>query len=200
MFPIVLAWRICMKRRWKVGLALAVVGLAGFLVWAFLSDPNRGVAIRFLSYETNGFKDVAVFGGPHSNWITAHFCLTNGSRRTLVYESYDAGPVSWVATKTNGGWSDESIMIGVRMDGPLKTLLECAQSARFSVPVMDAGRPLRIRVMYRLRGDDDPSWWGTPFTPKRPGKTFFATLRSRVTRWFGREQDIDSVSITIQER
>jgi hypothetical protein len=30
-----------MKRRWKVGMALAVVGVAGFIVWAFLSDPNR---------------------------------------------------------------------------------------------------------------------------------------------------------------
>jgi hypothetical protein len=146
-----------MKRRWQVGIVLALVGIAAFLVWAFRSDPTRGVAIRFLGYETNEFKDVAVFGGPHSNWITAHFCLTNGSRRTLVYESYDDGPISWVATKTNGGWSDESIMIGVRMDGPLKILLERAQSTRFSVTVMDAGRPLRVRVMYRLRGDDDPS-------------------------------------------
>jgi hypothetical protein len=41
---------------------------------------------------------------------------------------------------------------------------------------------------------------GTPFTPKRPDKTFFATLRSRVTWWFGREQDIPSVSLTIQDR
>ena len=31
-----------MKWRWKVGMVLAVAGLAGFLVWAFLSDPNHG--------------------------------------------------------------------------------------------------------------------------------------------------------------
>jgi len=42
-----------MKRRWKILIALVVVGLAGFLVWAFNSPSTALLSVRFVGYVTN---------------------------------------------------------------------------------------------------------------------------------------------------
>jgi hypothetical protein len=82
-FTFGIACRIRMKRRWKVCIALVVVGLAGFLVWAFLSPATPPVTVHFLPYEL--FHTSAIKGRPpYTNGVvTAVFVVSNTTPRVL---------------------------------------------------------------------------------------------------------------------
>src|SRR5881394_1382193 len=124
-----------MERRWKVGIALAIVGLAAFLVWAFRSDPNRGVAICLLGYETNGIKHQTFLSRFPSNGVSARFCLTNGSDRGIVCDAFEGSPLFHAAMRTNGGWTGLGRALGGGLNSVQNIVLSPAKSAGFSVPV-----------------------------------------------------------------
>ena len=73
-----------MKRRWKVGMALAVVGLAGFLIWAFRSPPTPPLTIRFAGYLTNGTPSFERALPPGAGYVFAVFAVTNHSAHNVT--------------------------------------------------------------------------------------------------------------------
>jgi hypothetical protein len=196
-----------MKRRWKVGIALAVVGVAGFIVLAFLSDPHRGVAIIFLGYETNGIKHQTFLSRFASNGVSAHFCLTNGSDRAIVCDAFEGSPLFGVSIKTNGGWKSLGRNLGGGLNSFQNIVLPPTKSTCFSVPVPDLSWPMRVTVHYSTnvpplgtRGWVIASWSTFPMTPTSATNAVFATIKSRVSSWLGWDKRPPSVSITIQER
>src|SRR5436190_21827797 len=92
-----------MSRRWKFVIAMIALGLGGFLAWAFHFDPNRGVAIRFLGYETNRFGGGAPGRPIPTNGALARFCFTNGGPRAISYYALDGSPMLLAETKARGG-------------------------------------------------------------------------------------------------
>ena len=196
-----------MKRRWKVGIASAVVGVAGFIVWAFLSDPNRGVAIIFLGYETNEIKHQTFLSRFASNGVSAHFCLTNGSDRAIVCDAFEGSPLFGVSIKTNGGWKGLGRNLGGGLTSFDNIVLSPTKSTCFSVPIPDLNQPLRVTVHYSTnvpsfgtRGWVIASWSAFPTAPTPATNAVFTTIKSRVSSWLGWDKGPPSVSITIQER
>src|SRR5882672_3759982 len=135
-----------MKARWKWILAVSVIGIACFLSWAVITNPARDLAIQFLGYETNKLNDAAGLPLSNDRGITARFCLTNGSKRTIAYDAFADSPKVWVESKTNGGWTSSLGSFSGGYVGPPNTILSPAHSTRFSVPVRDLSHPLRVTV------------------------------------------------------
>ena len=182
-----------MSRRWKVIFALGVVGLGGFLVWAFLSEPHHDVALRFMGYKTNAalYKVVE---------ITARFCLTNGSQRVIYCESVGGVPSCRVESKTSEGWffergpvGDGSSVAGIILVSPGKTTC-------FTLDVLSPERPLRVTMAYST--NHFPGVFRLLFgvAPKPAAPPFLVRFKNRVSSWIRRDKEDTSVSITIQER
>ena len=207
MFSIGIAWPIGMKRRWKVGMALAVVGLTGFFVWVFQSPPSTGVAIRFLGYETNRSASPRHWIPTNSSGIEARFCLTNGSRQAIAFYTFEDIPLFVVETKTDGQWSrPPRSPMGTNNSWRIP-VLQSAQSICFTLPVPDLSQPLRLAFQYSTNGQPpvEGVWDGRVFVSKQSflglgGTTFFTRLTTRVSGWFRRTPAELSVSITIQDR
>jgi len=195
-----------MKRRWKVGIAFAVVGLAGFLVWAFLSDPNHGVAIRFMGYETNRIQSDRHWMTTNTSGIEARFCLTNGNQGAINCGAYEGIPLFEIETKTSGEWSTPPRSRVGPIDSFKNMVLPSAQSFCFTVPVPDLSQPLRLTLPYATNSAP-PGLWGTTGRdfvvvsgPRKPAaNTFLARLQRRISSWLHSNQEFPSVSITIQD-
>jgi len=163
MFPIVLAWPIRMKRRWKFGIVLAVVGLAGFLVWAFLSPATPPLTIRFLPYEP--YHTSAIKGRPpYSNGVvTAVFVVSNTTHRVLSAHAVYYYRFKGTEFK-NFAWF-EYVHTGsvVRSSGDM--FLTPGQTGTFRAGVPRAHEPIRTVV----EGRDAPA-----------NNTFLARWRDRL--------------------
>ena len=195
-----------MSRRWKFVIALVVVGLTGFLAWAFLSDPNRGVAIRFLGYETNRFGRREPVGSIPTNAL-ARFCFTNGSHRAISYYALDRSPMFLAETKARGGAWLEFPRTVVYAAYTRFVVLQPTQSTNFSVFVPDVSQPLRVTVAFSTNVNPEAFFIGREpigsalLTPAKSGtNSFFSTFQSRVLSWLRVDQGEPSASITIQEQ
>jgi hypothetical protein len=76
-----------MKRRWKVGVALAVVGIAALLACALLSPAKPPLGIGFYGYVTNDASRPIAELPPPDGTIFAVFVVTNQTRHTLRAEA-----------------------------------------------------------------------------------------------------------------
>jgi hypothetical protein len=209
-----------MRRCWKLLTVLVVLGIAAFLVWAFRSDPNRGVAIRFLGYENGGFMRYPFPPSLKDGPVTAQFCLTNGGRRAIAFDANGRGahgrrfPYFISEIKHKRDWNNGQSVTWRPTPGPWGSyVLTPGESLCFSVHVSYPDKPLRVTIQYSLNPTNihyvfTHGWqrtkvvqgttWGTP-RPKGPVSTGFAKLKERVSGWFHRKPSNPTVSITIQE-
>jgi hypothetical protein len=182
-----------MKRRWKVLFALGGVGLAGFLIWAFRSDPNRGVAIRFMGYETS-------VPGLRMADKTARFCLTNGSQRVIYCESMGGIPSCGVESKSAQGWSVEFVSRGDGSSVAGMISLPPGGTSCFALDVLSSDRPFRVTVPYSTNSVPEIYRMLLKLAAKPTPTPVIIKLKNRVSSWFHLGEEKTSVSITIQDR
>jgi len=201
-----------MNRSWTVGIALGVLGIVAFLVWAVRSNPLHGIELRFLGYQTNRTDRVAPLVPYPAPEIYARFSLTNGSRRAIAFDTFDGRPLFSVATNSHRRWSEvPEFFFGFR--GFNHVVLHSTETITFIVRDPDTNQPLRVTISYspNVIAGTNNSW--IPFTPPRLSQTFVpvvannkpvinsvvTTLWIRVKGWFHRAPAPPSVSITIQD-
>lgn len=178
MFSIGIAWRIRMKRRWKVMIALAVVGLAGFLVWAFLSPATPALTVRFCGYTTNYAFRVIEAEPPKDGSVFAIFAVTNHSGRVMEMlasqfahssVSETGSPVTWIAT-TNSSFITGATSIAFRP----------GEGAWVAARVSAADQPVLVFVHGRYLPDERTArraWWSRlPWNQRN----FFATATNEL--------------------
>ena len=207
-----------MSRRWKVGIVLGVLGIAAFLVWAFRSNPVRGVQIQFLGYQNNGMMDHIFPPDLISGQVTAQLCLTNGSRRAIACfargtsQQGQRAPDFTTETMFAGHWRHASGFYWGPPPGSWGNIvLKPGESIRFSAENYQPNDPTRVTIQY----SSDPNFIQrlltqslTPATTNKivvtagPGSKAVANstltrLQERALGWFRRKQINLSVSIII---
>jgi hypothetical protein len=196
-----------MNARWKWIAVIAVVVMVSVIRWSALADPERGITIQFVGYNTNQLKWDA--------GIEARFCLTNGSAHTIFCRTFHDKLLVGTEIVTNR----ERILTTYSQptDGSPDLVLAPGQRSFFSVPTSDVTQRLRVIVPYRTNGVW-PSGGYTMATNNAPGANFtsfnnvlissrrtVATpfslkgFKQRVKEWLLRKPAETSVSLTIQD-
>jgi hypothetical protein len=166
-----------MNTRWKFTVAAGLLGIICFLAWAAFSAATRTVAIQFCGYRTNCF-DAASDGSSKGSYVSAIFCLTNGSARAVSCGRGSFMPPLRLKLKTADGWVDQ-IKYPCSIDGKSPLLKPC-QTAHFSVFMHDFDKPLRASIEYTY-----------PPNRNKLADAFF--------RWMRWNQGTNSASIVIQD-
>jgi len=168
-----------MKRCWKIFIALVVVALAVFLVWAFLSPAMPPVTVRFLPYEAS--QRAFIEGGirPSNGTAVAVFVVSNTTERVLTAHTYCFYRFNGAELKLFGYYRPPSTTDVYRITGD--ALLKPGQAVTFRALVPRTEEPLRTVVAGR----------DIPFD-----KTVLARLKNRLP-W---NQRTFSVSATNEAR
>ena len=145
-----------MKRRWKVGIALAVVGIGGFLVWAFLSPATPPLTIRFLGYLTNGAPFLDQAFSPGTDSVLVVFAATNHSTHTMNVGALTLVELQGRIWDQGGGWLDTT-NLGPGM-GWRFTELEPGEGSRVATCFSTTNNPVSVTVgdYSSLVGN---TWW-----------------------------------------
>ena len=195
-----------MRRLLIVGLSILLLGVAGFFVWVWRANPNRGVAIRFLGYQTNAPLPRQYWTRIETNCIAARFSLTNGSHHDVVCDTYERALIHARAVNIRGAWRQNPILLPGGRASFNYIVLTTNQATEFYAPVSDFRHPLRVTLLFTTNAPSPGygGWmkWngGHPPASTRPvTNSFLAPLRDRVSRWFRPDKEIPTVSITIQD-
>src|SRR5689334_19812223 len=97
-----------MNRRWKIFIAIAVVGLAGFLVWAFRSSATPPLTIHFTGYRTNITTDMPGDVILHKESVLAVFGVTNHSTHPMSVGSLAQNGFGGRTNREMGRWLDST--------------------------------------------------------------------------------------------
>jgi len=157
-----------MSRRWKIGIALAVVGLAGFLVWAILSPATPPLTIRFVGYKTNHAFRLTEDQPGRDGSVFAVFAVTNQTGRTFVTHvtclSRTNGVEVGQAVIWFGSLSFDSVL------GADFPLLKAAAGGLAEVRIYRTDEPLRAvvegRYYHRAKTRLDHYWSRMPWNQR----------------------------------
>jgi len=133
-----------MSRRWKVVFALAVVGLAGFLVWALLSPATPPLSIGFYGYVTNDASRPIAELPPPDGSIFAVFVVTNQTRHTLRAEARLSTRHEGTSVVPLTEWLQRGPDHGILAED--YATLKPGQSALTGIVVPRVGEPVRAFV------------------------------------------------------
>jgi len=207
-----------MNRRWTVGIALGVLVIAVFLVWAFRYNPARGVQLQFVSYQNDGMMDHIFPPDLIGGEVTAQLCLTNGSSRAIAFFSRGTDkqgrrePDFTTETMLWGQWRNNyGFYWGPPRGSWGNIVLKPGESICFSVKKPQPNDIKRVTIQYSVNPNVIQRLLTQSFTSPSTNKTVATTrtapkaapnstltlLRERALNWFRPSQTNLTVSVTI---